>query len=304
MALALFLAGVGSSSSYMAALTTLAKNFTRARGVAMGVPVSFFGLSAAMLTVIAQNFFMRPVSLDLEDSENPSAKELDTTRFLFFLAIASGLANLVAAYGLRLAKPSTDDQPVVPEGHSQDHTEASPLLAESQEQPPKGHQRQKRPAISGVRFFKDREVHMFSVVMLCIVGSGLMIINSIAAIVTAIAAGEVEDSSLSAIFSSPATFGGDAPKSLASIRAMHVAVISISSYAGRLIASIGTDVAIARYGAHRVDVLPIAAATMALAQFLGTVAPLDWLIVCSVLAGVAYGMFFGTGGTIVAELWG
>ncbi|KAG0269476.1 hypothetical protein DFQ27_003388 [Actinomortierella ambigua] len=308
MAFAFFLAGVGSSCGYMAAFTALAKNFTRARGVAIGIPVSFFGLSAAILTLIARTFFMVSPAPGTEGSETPPGLELDTGRFLLFLAVAGGLANLVSAFGLRLVKPTADDQPVVhnsQQGQEQEHTESSPLLPGSQEE--QQHQRrrpQPRPAISGMRFFKDRDVQMFSVVMLCIVGSGLMIINSIASMITTVAAGEQDGHFVPALFSSLLAFGGKKQKSLASIRAMHVAVISIASYTGRVVASLGTDLAIAHHGSHRVDVLPIAAITMALAQLVGMVAPLDWLIVCSMLAGLAYGMFFGTAGTIVAELWG
>ncbi|KAG0228756.1 putative monocarboxylate transporter mch1 [Actinomortierella wolfii] len=305
MGFAFFLAGAGSGCGYMAAFTTLAKNFTKARGVAVGIPVSFFGLSAAILTLIAQTFFMRPVAPGKDDDGSSSGVEIDTARFLLFLALAGGVCNLISVFGLRLVKQPVDDRPTIQDSHQEqghDHTESSPLLAESQEQQVR--RRRQRPNISGLRFFKTPDVQMFFVVMFCIVGSGLMIINSIAAMITTIDAGEQADRSSLTILSALAAFGVEKRKPLASVRALHVALISISSYTGRVIASVGTDVAIARYGCHRVDILPIAAVTMALAQLAGMVAPLKWLIICSILAGAAYGMFFGTAGTIVAELWG
>ncbi|KAF9018535.1 putative monocarboxylate transporter mch1, partial [Haplosporangium bisporale] len=86
----LFLAGIGSSACYMAAFTTLAKSFKQGRGIAIGIPVSFFGLSAAALAFVAQKFFLVD-SNDLFNLIKDKGQELDTGRFLLFLAVAGGV---------------------------------------------------------------------------------------------------------------------------------------------------------------------------------------------------------------------
>jgi hypothetical protein len=159
-------------------------------------------------------------------------------------------------------------------------------------------------SISGKEFFLDRDAQMFFVVMVCLAGTGLMIINSISAMVDAIAASEAVAGSLVKGSGQVRSFfnGGGSP--VASIRATHVALISVSSYVGRILSGIGSDVAIHRHGALRIDVVPIAIACMAVAQLVAMVASLRWLYLCSILVGLAYGGFFGVAGIIVAELWG
>ncbi|GJJ70282.1 hypothetical protein EMPS_02631 [Entomortierella parvispora] len=310
MALFLFLAGMGSSASYMAAFTSLTKNFKSARGIALGIPVSFFGLSAAVLTLLAQGFFMMSTPSSDDDGLKPKAgkqQELDTIRFLLFLGMSGGLINALSVFGLNIwPKPveedenenaSEDNQTITPSlsQHSVEAQENTPLLrdetlTETLADAAGPAQNQYKPyevqSISGKAFFLDRDAQSFFVVMLCLAGTGLMIINSISAMVDSVAAKE------------------QATDDVASIRAKHVAFISLSSYTGRILAGLGSDVAIHRYGFQRIVVLPIATACMGLAQLVGMFAPLHWLYLCSVLTGLAYGGFFGVAGIIVAELWG
>ncbi|KAF9920216.1 hypothetical protein FBU30_009985, partial [Linnemannia zychae] len=339
MAMFLFLAGMGSSASYMAAFTSLAKNFKQARGIALGIPVSFFGLSAAALTLIAQGFFMTKVQ-DFFVSYNsfrpdttpkdPESQELDTAKFLLFLGVAGGIINGLAVLGMNILTPPTTDDiestiatPVI--------SEQTPLLRESttseaitgrqsnttlsnqvdtttattassrNDSPVKKPSRGHRPVTSksGVEFFMDSDAQSFFLIMVCLTGSGLMIINSITAMVDAVAG--IEQGNPGAFFFG----GGGSDKSpQASIRAAHVGLISISSYVGRILSGFGSDVAIAKYDAHRVYAMPVAAVCMGLAQVTGMFANLQWLYLCSILTGLAYGGFFGVAGTVVAELWG
>ncbi|KFH73044.1 hypothetical protein MVEG_00269 [Podila verticillata NRRL 6337] len=286
----LFLAGIGSSACYMAAFTTLAKSFKQGRGIAIGIPVSFFGLSAAALAFVAQKFFL-----------------LDTGRFLLFLAVAGGVINGMSIVGLNVVpepeiKDIEEPLPVPPSLQETHHTviptEESPLLqatptTTAATETTTTRLRREVPNISGRAFFLDRDAQYFFMIMLCLTGSGLMIINSISAIVEAVAAGEDYGSA-----------PGHNETPLATIQATHVGLISISSYVGRLVAGFGSDVAMVSYGAQRIYVVPIATACMALAQVVGMFASLRWLYLCSMLTGFAYGGFFGVAGTIVAELWG
>ena len=88
------------------------------------------------------------------------------------------------------------------------------------------------------------------------------------------------------------------------MHAKHVGLISISSYVGRILSGLGSDIAITRYGAQRIYVLPVATACIGLAQVVGMFASLKWLYACSILTGLAYGGFFGITDIIVPELWG
>ncbi|KAI8602156.1 major facilitator superfamily domain-containing protein [Dissophora ornata] len=309
MALYLFLAGMGSSASYMASFTSLAKNFKQARGIALGIPVSFFGLSAAALTLVAQSFFIIRTSNPVGTLDE--AQDLDTRRFLLFLGVFAGTVNFLSVIGMNIipAPELTGAQEVEDE-----HTVASSLLQEAatpvrdvDEQTPliqdntsaaQGHH-SNVPSISGKAFFLDRDAQAFFVVMVCLAGTGLMIINSISAMVDAVAAYELAHQALLGFEKAP-----DEGNPIASMRAKHVAIISLSSYVGRILSGLGSDIAIHRYGAHRINILPVATACMALAQAVGMFASLQWLYLCSILTGLAYGGFFGVAGIIVAELWG
>ncbi|KAG0059075.1 hypothetical protein BGZ89_000716 [Linnemannia elongata] len=354
MSVFLFLAGMGSSASYMAAFTSLAKNFRNGRGVALGVPVSFFGLSAAILTFIAQAFFTLNIG-DFVNSissknkpttpKNPQEEEeLDTVGFLLFLGVAGGVINGLSVLGMNILTPPTrttdpESNPTVAPVQAQGQaplSEQTPLLRETAttdtlasrqsdntpttqtatttvpvvSDPPLKKPRDGRRyvrSISGKEFFMDHDAQAFFVIMVCLAGTGLMIINSISAMVNAVGGAEQGSGPGTPLFGTG--FGGDGSGEdgkipMASIRAKHVVLISLSSYGGRIMAGLGSDLAIIAYGAHRVYVIPIAAICMGLAQVIGLFANLQWLYLTSILTGLAYGAFFGVAGTVVAELWG
>ncbi|KAF9546610.1 hypothetical protein EC957_009533 [Mortierella hygrophila] len=350
----LFMAGMGSSASYMAAFTSLAKNFRNARGAALGIPVSFFGLSAAILTFIAQAFFMMNVSdfvNNISSNNKPTtpknpqegAEELDTVGFLLFLGVAGGVINGLSVFGMNILAPptiTTDPEsnttiaPVQAQGQGP-LSEQTPLLREntttdtlasrqgdytlgtqaatttvpSVSDPPLKPRDGRRyvRSISGKEFFMDGDAQAFFVIMVCLAGTGLMIINSISAMVDAVAGAEQGSGPriplLGAEFRGDGS-GEDGKTPMASIRATHVVLISLSSYAGRIMSGLGSDLAIVTHGAHRVYAVPIAAICMGLAQVAGLFANLHWLYLTSALTGLAYGGFFGVAGTVVAELWG
>ncbi|KAF9408503.1 hypothetical protein BGZ94_002283 [Podila epigama] len=337
MSFFLFLAGIGASACYMAAFTTLAKSFKQARGIAMGIPVSFFGLSAAALAIVAQSFFMVDGINIIRLLKERVTQELDAGRFLLFLALSGGVINGLSALAMNVVPspnlkddletdhdasvtsasasasatmtPSLQDQETM-ETDPCEPTESSPLLsyttpsatiiAKSSTSLPTttstatatNTSSDTVASVSGTAFFLDRDAQYFFIIMICLTGSGLMIINSISAIVESVAAGE--ENNQSGIDEIP----------VATIQATHVALISISSYVARLVTSFGSDMAIRQYQAHRIYVVPITTTCMALAQVVAMFASLRWLYLCSMLTGFAYGGFFGIAGTIVAELWG
>ncbi|KAF9917211.1 putative monocarboxylate transporter mch1 [Lobosporangium transversale] len=315
MALCLGLVGAGCSASYMAAYTAVAKNSKQIRGIAI-----------AILTLISQQFFMIKIKEQLSIWQE--TLELDVARFLFFLGIAGGLINGLAAFGLKIVPEPrtiylgqdvqfTQDVEVVqtsssynsqqsgPIRHNRD--ERTPLLQDDQIQDistnahssPNHIRRHEVIAVSGKDFFLDKDAQAFFATKMFFSGVGLMIIYSITAMVDAVARSELS-------YPSPTSHTriADDKSPIASIRAANVALISISSYIGRMISVFGSDIAIRRYGAHRIYFIPAATVVMALAQIVGMFASLNWFYLCSILAGLAYGGFFGVANTIVAELWG
>ncbi|KAJ2383186.1 hypothetical protein GGI05_005397 [Coemansia sp. RSA 2603] len=78
------LVGVGSKAAYMAAMATAASNFRQSRhaGVALGVPLSLYGLSTFVFSSVKARWF--------EEDATPA-------RYLAFMAGVSGVAHLVAS---------------------------------------------------------------------------------------------------------------------------------------------------------------------------------------------------------------
>lgn len=322
----------------------------------IGIPVSFFGLSAAALTFIAQAFFMMNVGEFVNNlsskikpttPKNPQEgeEELDTIGFLLFLGVAGGVINGLSVIGMNILTPPTrttdpENHPTIAPVQAQGQaplSEQTPLLRENTttdtlasrqsehtlgtqvgttttvpvvSDPPLKKPRDGRRyvrSISGKEFFMDGDAQAFFVIMVCLAGTGLMVINSISAMVDAVAGAEQGSGPGTLLFGTGFRGDGsgeDGKTPVASIRATHVVLISLSSYMGRILAGFGSDVAIATYGAHRVYVVPIAAILMGLAQIAGLFANLQWLYLTSILTGFAYGGFFGVAGTVVAELWG
>lgn len=91
----LILVGMGSQAGYMTSVSTNAHNFQSARGVAMGVPIACFGLSALLFAQINNLFY----------------KE-DTQAFLLLVAKAIGGTILVSVLFLQVF-PSQMVEPVV-----------------------------------------------------------------------------------------------------------------------------------------------------------------------------------------------
>jgi hypothetical protein len=272
--------------------------------------------------------------------EDPQEEELDTTGFLLFLGVAGGIINGLSVLGMNILTPPTrttdpesnttvtpasappqtsllsEETPLLRENtttdtlasRQSDNTFGTQAPAPAVNDPPIKPRDGRRyvRSISGKEFFMDRDAQSFFVIMICLAGTGLMIVNSISAMVDAVAGAERGGGSGTPVLFSAAFRGdGDDGKSpVASIRAAHVALISLSSYVGRILAGFGSDVAIVKYGAHRVYCMPIAAICMGLAQVVGLFANLQWLYLTSILTGLAYGGFFGVAGTVVAELWG
>ncbi|KAJ2357305.1 hypothetical protein IWW50_000690 [Coemansia erecta] len=89
MSLLFALVGVGSKAAYMSAMATTASNFKHSRfaGVALGVPLSLYGLSTFVFSSVKAHWFERDVG---------------PARYLAFMAAVSVVVHLLAACFVRL----------------------------------------------------------------------------------------------------------------------------------------------------------------------------------------------------------
>ncbi|PIA17561.1 MFS general substrate transporter [Coemansia reversa NRRL 1564] len=84
MSMLFALVGVGSKAAYMSSMATTARNFKQSRysGIALGVPLSLYGLSTFVFSSVKAGWF-----------EKDSTPE----RYLAFMAITSGVVHLIAS---------------------------------------------------------------------------------------------------------------------------------------------------------------------------------------------------------------
>lgn len=88
-------------------------------------------------------------------------------------------------------------------------------------------------------------------------------------------------------------------------RAMHVSILSICSFFGRLLSGVGSDVLVRRLHASRTWCLTLASAIFTIAQLLAlSIKDPHYLFIVSSLSGLAYGFLFGVFPSIVAEVFG
>ncbi|KAJ2620893.1 hypothetical protein GGI25_003975 [Coemansia spiralis] len=95
MSLLFALVGVGSKAAYMSSMATTAKNFKQSRysGVALGIPLSLYGLSTFVFSSVKAGWF--------ESDKSPS-------RYLAFMAIVSGIAHIAASRFVKLKQDPRD----------------------------------------------------------------------------------------------------------------------------------------------------------------------------------------------------
>ena len=97
MVLAFFLVGTGTSSMYLSAVTTAAKNFGRGKnkGIALAIPIASFGLSGMILSQIGSNLLY-------EHREDGSHGDVDVYRFFLFLACLLIIVGLLGGLTLQI----------------------------------------------------------------------------------------------------------------------------------------------------------------------------------------------------------
>ncbi|KAJ3223413.1 putative monocarboxylate transporter mch1 [Clydaea vesicula] len=199
-----FLVGHGSAASYAAAMGTNVRNWdNKHHGFAIGVPISCIGLSAFVFTQFANFFYIDAI--------------LDISSFLFFLGVISALANVIASYcirDVRHLKPARITTQSEENQNLLESEESVPLLEEVlsvEELFPK--------------FLSSFNAYLLALMLFIVGGCGLMYINNVGSIILSLTAENQ---------------GTQSPK-VQSLQKFHVALISISSFLGRLIFGILSD---------------------------------------------------------------
>lgn len=86
---------------------------------------------------------------------------------------------------------------------------------------------------------------------------------------------------------------------------MHVSIISCTSFAGRLLSGVGSDVLVKRLRLSRFWCMVVASCVFTLAQVIAvTVANPYYLWLLSTIGGFAYGVLFGVYPALVADAFG
>jgi MFS family permease len=244
-----FLIGAGSSSVYHSALSTNYRNWPQKyRSVAVGLTVSFFGLSAFIFTFIAKTWFMTDIGKPLYTLTKPT-KILKVDSFLQLIAAVCLAINILTAIFFKrytnleqssdeerqpLLQPSIARPPppvlniLPPEAGFDDYQEeqeeyhtpldATPVVFEASLEQVWQDQTEGSEAIElqDISCFHSYDAYLLGYSMCVLAGAGLMWINHIGVIIISLAEGDARDPLIQ------------------SIQTYHVGVLSLLSFTSRI----------------------------------------------------------------------
>uniref|UniRef100_A0A060SWH2 ARAD1A01606p n=1 Tax=Blastobotrys adeninivorans TaxID=409370 RepID=A0A060SWH2_BLAAD len=297
IAVALVVAGFGSTLTYNACVKCSALNFPHRRGTATSIPMSAFGLSAFLFSTVAG-----------------VAYPGDTNGFLKVLAILTTGLSVVCIPYMKVydTEPQHDaesEDSLLPDGtsysygtgpsesstiqyrSSQDSLSVSKQVDEQTALVPSESDLVDIPEqdIGGLQIVKSKEFWSKFVVMGLLTGPGQMYIYCVGYVVHALALSSDIDS----------------PAKVQSFQALQVAIISVTNFSGRLLSGVVSDYLLHHYGLHRLWVLVMASGV----GFVGSVLAMNvyqvhhmWIV--SVVIGLSYGLFFGVYPSIITDSFG
>ena len=304
----LILVGMGSQAGYMTSVGTNARNFQSARGIAMGVPIAGFGLSALLFAQISNQWY----------------KE-DTQAFLLLVAKAIGATILISVLFLQVF-PSEDLEPpkdqessfdphvsgsASPRSSVNNTTDEDNLTEEEAEQHRRDSELERlirsdiaiiKPdhpschpivpkSLSGFKLFRTtHQAQMLMLSILLLSGPGLMYITNAGNVVRSIYRGHMEDPSIPP--------SDEELIRLQQLQNFHVSLISLCSCLGRISVGMMSDLGKRGggkwWGVSRVFFLLYAGSCVWLGQVFGSsVHEIGDLVKASTLVGLGYGSVFG-----------
>lgn len=278
MAFYYFLVGTASGCAYINATSTSGHNFKERRGLGIGLPVTFFGLSAFFFSLINHAFFI--------EGKNP-----DTSGFLKFVGIFTSLLTLVASNFLvkvnskqfseesRLLSEPVSSYGTCEPIFSNEATRNSSLIAPSLDRSPE-------QDIGGWDLFSNRDAQMLFVCILIIGGAGLVYINNVGTILhTLELVGEVEN--------------------LPRLQSLSVSLLSISNCSGRLLFTVTSDwLSNLRTPIRRINWLFASALIIASIQLATGYSTASFIVMCSIVLGFGYGIMFAVAPTMTSVWFG
>lgn len=100
--------GAGTSSMYFSGVTTCAKNFTGARGLALALPIAAFGLSSLWEAQLVSRLF-----------GSSDGKDLDLGKTFCFFAVFLLVIGLIGGMGLHVVPEGAEEKPYDEESESE-----------------------------------------------------------------------------------------------------------------------------------------------------------------------------------------
>ncbi|KAK0388146.1 hypothetical protein NLU13_4391 [Sarocladium strictum] len=243
MILAFVCIGMGTCAMYIGVVSIPAKNFGKQsyRGLALGMPITGFGLSGMWLSQVASRFFT-------ERRPDGSTGELDVFRFFTFLAILLFSMGIVGTFTLRIVDEQDLIEEAIEELEQSGLLDAASLLSHSDSRygtmnpanamgdgedsalldPTKDDNaafKKKWVLNAETRLFlKDRTMWLFALAFLLIIGPGESFVNNLGSVIGTL--------------TPPTT---EALKHNTSV-ATHVSVFGVTSTLARLLIGTLTDV--------------------------------------------------------------
>lgn len=286
LAFALLIVGIGSTFGFSAVVKSAALAFPRARGFATSVPMAAFGLSA---------FFMSTLASEVMPG--------DTLGFLTMLSIVPCTLFMACLPFIRFPEGATTEaiemksvQTSRGHGHhghvrsissdsmTPDATEsAASSLSSSGD-------------IYGSALLRSRLFWSHFLVMGVLAGIGQMYIYSCGYCVRALLGGGTAQGD---------QLDGIDEAAVQTLQSVQVSIISLSSFAGRLLSGSLSDLLAYRYKLQRTWLLVGAGLVSLSAQFAGySVNSVNHLWLISAETGLAYGICYGSYPTIVGDAFG
>lgn len=325
------LTGMGSCTAFSASLKVCATNWPKHRGTATAFPLSAFGLSAFFYTAVASvlfphdtagylgllaggttamvflgMFFLQIIRQNspyeaVPTDERPGVARRDSNR----MRRTSTPTNKrnddddeIVEQGEQACLSSNSPRPVLSYGATGMASETSSLVSSPNtslpgdivdDPKPQGADGQHKSDITGFALLRSVKFYQLWILLALLCGTGLMTINNIGN--NARSLWHHWDDSASLEF-------------IQKRQLMHVSILSLASFAGRLGSGIGSDWLI-HHHASRFWTLVVSACLFTIAQMvaLGLEDPnhLYWL---SGLTGLAYGALFGVYPALVADAFG
>ncbi|KAG9692624.1 putative MFS transporter, partial [Aureobasidium melanogenum] len=307
-----FLTGMGSCCAFAGSIKVSATNWPHHRGTATAFPLSGFGLSAFVFTLIGSFAFPN-----------------DTADYLLMLAIGTFVMVFVGSFFMQLMPPSSPYQAVPTEDetrpprirknshdlqsgrHSRDASssnfpgepstqdaqtdETSPLVSRAEESPVDESQTSQtqgshKKDITGWALAKSPSFWNLFILLGLLCGVGLMTINNIGN--NAKTLWHHYDENASHDF-------------IQSRQLMHVGILSIGSFVGRLSSGIGSDFVVKRLHSSRYWSIVASSLIFTVAQVFGlTIENPTHLYLLSSVTGLGYGALFGVFPALVADAFG